>query len=645
MARDDAARVRLMPAHYARLLSAGVLATYVLVVAAAFLLRGSVAIDEILSGPALFSASLLAGLTCFAAWRLLPQAVNVPWVIFGLAGLTAAISHVGASVGVAAIHFSFAASYALFVAGIVTSIQQSERGRWPELGMDATLVVAAATLMMLRWSPAIQQTLDTSSVAAGVLVLFGPVMSFCAALFMIVLLVSPPASLPRSATFALSGATLCMMISALPQVLSGSACCHNNSPATAAAIGMWVFLLAAGASAVQSGGSGIVVPQGERLRQFVAPTVAVILAAISIDTSLNPPAERRTAIAIGVLAVLLALRLTQLLQATRTLVAERRELAQTRALMEVSRALSGANDLDDTLKTVTTWAQRVLNAKASCIELLSPDGLELEMRATSGLPTHVVGQKYSLDRSFTGSVVKTGELRVSVNAGNDPLIGVESRALLGEAPLASVPLRYRERILGVLSCIGSRPFNADDLELLRAFASQAAIAIEDARLFEQVRMLSVTDALTGLANRRRLDRELEREFAAARRGRRLVAVMFDLNDFKQHNDRYGHLAGDRALKHFADALNESTRAMNLAARFGGDEFFALLADADRAGADIFVQRVSDRFEEIMRETGNPPLHVSAGIAEFRPDMNSSAELVEAADRALYISKSEPGTSR
>ncbi|HEY0304008.1 MAG TPA: sensor domain-containing diguanylate cyclase, partial [Longimicrobiales bacterium] len=198
---------------------------------------------------------------------------------------------------------------------------------------------------------------------------------------------------------------------------------------------------------------------------------------------------------------------------------------------------------------------------------------------------------------------------------------------------------------GVLACVGSRPFDANDLELMRAFASQAAIAIEDAQLFEQVSALSVTDALTGLANRRRLDRELPREFAAARRGRRLVAVMFDLDDFKQHNDRYGHLAGDRALRHFAEALNTSTRAMNLAARFGGDEFFALLADTDRHGAQLFVDRVRLKFMELMHTAGNPALTISAGIAEFRNDMEAPAELVEAADRALYISKSEGATSK
>jgi diguanylate cyclase (GGDEF)-like protein len=399
----------------------------------------------------------------------------------------------------------------------------------------------------------------------------------------------------------------------------------------------------AGATVFRAEKAGAIAPPGERLRQYVAPTVAIVLAAISIDTSLHP-VERRTAIALGVLAVLVALRLVQLLQATRLQQVERRELVQMRALMDVNRALAGADDLDATLQTVTDWAQRVLNAKAASIELLSGQ-TQLVLRAATGLRQDVIGLTFPVETSFTGWVVKTGDLRVSENAAQDPFVSTESGAILGDAPVAAVPLRFRERTLGVLLCVGTRPFDSNDLELLRAFANQAAVAIEDASLFEQVRTLSVTDPLTGLANRRMLDRELEREFAAARRGRRLVAVMFDLDDFKQHNDRYGHLAGDRVLKHFAEALMASTRAMNLAARFGGDEFFALLADNSIGGAQVFVGRVQARFAETMRAAGNPLLTVSAGIAEFKPDMQNAAELIEAADRALYISKSEPGTNK
>jgi diguanylate cyclase (GGDEF)-like protein len=532
----------------------------------------------------------------------------------------------------------------LYLAALVVIIQQSERGRWLELGMDVLLVVAASALVVLRWAPGLFAA-PGGTPAAQLLVAMGPIAALCGGLLMLVLLSSPPATLPKQSAIALAASTISLIIMAAPQAMLGVSCCHPESPAVLAAAGIWVFVLLAGASAMRAGGRGVIVPQGEKLRQFVAPTVAVVLAVVAIDASVNPPINPTTAAAFGVLTVLLALRLNQLLNATRTMVAERRELAQTRALIEVSRALAGEHDLDVTLRTVTEWAQKVLNARAAVIELVSPDRNELVLHAAAGLPPSIVGLTFPLEGSFTGWIVQTGETRVATDAGSDPFIGPTSAAIIGKAPLAGVPLRYRERILGVLACVGTRPFDADDLELMRAFGNQAAIAIEDAQLFEQVRALSVTDPLTGLANRRRLDRELPREFAAARRGRRLVAVMFDLDEFKQHNDRYGHLAGDRARRHFAEALSSSTRAMNLAARYGGDEFFALLADTDSAGAQLFIDRVCGRFTQIMLAAGNPVLSVSAGIAEFRTDMEAPAELIEAADRALYISKSEGGTRR
>jgi diguanylate cyclase (GGDEF)-like protein len=639
MARDTGS-ARFFPGDFARFLSIGVLGVYVLVVISAFLLRGTPLPGNPLSSTTLLAASGLSAMVCLAAWQISPRKANLPWLVFGLGALFAAITHGFGLISHGAtaarlLEISWAGGAVLFSAGLAVMIQRAERGGWLELGIDVALVGVAAAVVVLRWAPGAGST--------SILGIVAPVAALCAALFMVVLLAAPNGILSRASAFALGAATLSLVLAVWPQVIGGSPCCHAKRATMLAAAGSWVFLMFAGAAVFRAEKTGVIAPQGERLRQYVAPVVAIVLAAISIDTSLHP-VERRTAIALAVLAVLVALRLMQLLQATRMQQVERRELIQMRALMDVNRALAGADDLDATLRTVTDWAQRVLNAKAAAIELLS-DQKQLVLRAATGLPQDVIGLTFPVDSSFTGWVVKTGDPRVAENASNDPFVSPESSAILGDAPVAAVPLRFRERTLGVLLCVGSRPFDSNDLELLRAFANQAAVAIEDASLFEQVRTMAITDPLTGLANRRRFDRELEREFAAARRGRRLVAVMFDLDDFKQHNDRYGHLAGDRALKHFAEALLGSTRAMNLAARFGGDEFFALLADNSLSGAQVFIGRVQARFAESMRDAGNAPLTVSAGIAEFKPDMQNAAELIEAADRALYISKSERGTSK
>ena len=144
------------------------------------------------------------------------------------------------------------------------------------------------------------------------------------------------------------------------------------------------------------------------------------------------------------------------------------------------------------------------------------------------------------------------------------------------------------------------------------------------------------DRLTGLPNRRHAEDALEREFAAAERGRNLTVVIFDLDHFKQVNDRQGHAAGDMTLKAFAKILRTNTRKENLSARFGGEEFVSVLRDTDADSAALFAQRVLDQ----MRAWPLPwrAQTVSAGIAHYQKGMGSYELLLGEADRALYQAK-------
>ena len=148
--------------------------------------------------------------------------------------------------------------------------------------------------------------------------------------------------------------------------------------------------------------------------------------------------------------------------------------------------------------------------------------------------------------------------------------------------------------------------------------------------------LALTDELTGLPNRRYVRLTLEREFAAARRGRPLVLIYFDLDRFKQYNDRHGHSAGDEALRAVADALSTQTRAMNISGRWGGEEFLCVLSSAEIAGALVYVERVKARLRELPLEAG--AITMSCGLASFQPGMRSPEDLIAAADAALYEAK-------
>lgn len=147
---------------------------------------------------------------------------------------------------------------------------------------------------------------------------------------------------------------------------------------------------------------------------------------------------------------------------------------------------------------------------------------------------------------------------------------------------------------------------------------------------------ALTDALTGIPNRRFAELMLPRDFAGAKRGRHLSIVLFDLDDFKAYNDLYGHAAGDEALRRFAQVLVENTRAMNLSARWGGEEFISLLSSTTVEGAVVFAERVRAALAEYQPDRGT--LTVTAGVAGYGEAMTSPKDLLSAADDALYRAK-------
>ncbi len=158
------------------------------------------------------------------------------------------------------------------------------------------------------------------------------------------------------------------------------------------------------------------------------------------------------------------------------------------------------------------------------------------------------------------------------------------------------------------------------------------------RSLEQAERLALTDSGTGIPNRRHALLDLEKAFAAAKRGAKISVVLFDLDHFKRVNDLYGHPEGDRVLAMFAEILRTHNRAMNTTARFGGEEFIAVLRDSEAAGARVFAERVRQALKALTFPSG--PITVSAGIAEYEDGMASPDVLVAAADQALYRAKSE-----
>ncbi len=155
---------------------------------------------------------------------------------------------------------------------------------------------------------------------------------------------------------------------------------------------------------------------------------------------------------------------------------------------------------------------------------------------------------------------------------------------------------------------------------------------------EQVLYQATHDALTGLGNYREFVETLEREVKRADRAHHSFAViLLDLDGLKQINDRSGHLAGNRALKRLANVMREHCRAVDIAARYGGDEFALVLIDADPAMAEQVGKRIR---ECLRREREDPPVSASIGIASYPADGRTGQELLETADQRLYAQKKD-----
>ena len=326
---------------------------------------------------------------------------------------------------------------------------------------------------------------------------------------------------------------------------------------------------------------------------------------------------------------------------------------RTEALHAVARTVSQTLDMGELLNRGLGKVVEVMGTDAGSIYLLDTSEKTLLLKAQKGMSDDAISKVAAIkldEAEFRRVLQWTDPSTPLAQVHSETTLGVITEALEKERirSFAAVPLSVRGELQGILSVSSRdhREFGPDDIGLLTAIGNEIGVGIQNAKLLEKTRELSITDELTGLYNRRHFYETLEMEVGRTRRyGGSFSVVMLDLDGFKQYNDRFGHATGDIILRSVASTFKSALRESDTSFRYGGDEFTFILPATDAARAVRIVDRIRVQWAETARSqhsVDESRLGFSAGIAQFPGDAESTDGLITLADAALYRSKRDGG---
>ena len=305
-------------------------------------------------------------------------------------------------------------------------------------------------------------------------------------------------------------------------------------------------------------------------------------------------------------------------------------------LLAIASAVNSSLALEEVLNVALTHAGRIMGAVAGAMYLVRSGKAEMHREASYNLTTRARGGVRQIDdeplRSVLGAmrplVVKLDEHTApGLDQGGHP-----QHALI-------VPIQRSGQLMGAMELYLNawRELTEDQGDLLNGVASQAAIAIRHAQLFQAQEENALTDELTKLPNRRALAQSFLQEMQRARRHHNAIAfLMVDIDHFKGVNDTYGHLNGDAVLAELAQILVTGARESDLCARYGGEEFALILHETTEPGARILAERLRAKVAAATFP-GGLKLTISIGVAAT-DEPALFTQLMDRADQALYAAK-------
>lgn len=321
---------------------------------------------------------------------------------------------------------------------------------------------------------------------------------------------------------------------------------------------------------------------------------------------------------------------------------------------ELTKTITHIRNYETLLQTILDKSADLLKAEQGSLMLLDHETDDLLVEATRGYNDGMI-EKLRINRGegIAGKVAELGEAILVENLENDPRVKQKNRRHYKTRSFVSVPLKIDGHIIGVLNLsdkVSGDVFDEEDLKLIQSFATHAAVVMERNVFYnrsEELKKLTITDALTGLLNRRYLYERLKDEVARSERyGHNFSLLMLDLDGFKYCNDTFGHLIGDNILKDIAEALLNTVRSMDIVARYGGDEFIIILPET----AEPLAIDIADRLRSNVSKkavlpldpacTGPHSLTTSIGVVCYPEHGNTIELLLENVDKALYRAKNK-----
>ena len=298
---------------------------------------------------------------------------------------------------------------------------------------------------------------------------------------------------------------------------------------------------------------------------------------------------------------------------------------------------------------LTTLFQSILER---AVGLLAATGGELALYDETE-NTITIAVCHNMDKDYTNRNLEPGRGAIGkvIENGNPVIIDDYSNwdGHFDSRPWHSVivvPLKARDRTLGAIALADAtehRRFNEADLQLISLFAQQAAIAIDNVQLFENVQELAEIDELTQTNNRRQLFALGKREFDRARRYvQPLSVIMLDIDNFKKVNDSFGHAIGDEVLRNLTQFCIRNIREVDILGRYGGEEFVIVIPNTDFIRGYELAERLCHFVEHnpISTKVGQIPITISLGVAEITSDTPNLAALIDQADTAMYNAKKD-----